>query len=71
MQTNKGPDKIYIQPNAHDGWFVNNNLNGTFIEYANTDVFIEKALRWMISQCGVNDALSREMIEKFKQYMKE
>ena len=40
------------------------------IEYIRTDAFIEKALRWMISQGGVNDALSREMIEDFKNYMK-
>ena len=33
------------------------------------DAFIEKALRWMISQGGVNDALSGEMVEDFRKYM--
>ena len=27
------PDKIYIQPNAHDGWFEGNKPNENFIEY--------------------------------------
>lgn len=34
------------------------------------DYIIEKALRWMISKPGINDVLSREMIEDFKNYMK-
>ena len=27
------PDKIYIQPNAHDGWFEGNKPNENFTEY--------------------------------------
>lgn len=29
----KAPDKICIQPNAHDGWFEGNKLNDNFVEY--------------------------------------
>ena len=43
------PEKIYIQPNAHDRWFegkIPSDIpNGLFVEYTRTDVFIEKALK--------------------------
>ena len=51
MKENEAPEKIYIQPNAHDGWFETNNLNESFIEYTRTDAltnaFIEKAAEWL------------------------
>ncbi len=43
----KAPDKIYIQPNAHDGWFETNNLTESLTEYTRTDAFIEKACDWL------------------------
>lgn len=36
------PEKIYIQPNAHDGWFETNNLNESLTEYTRTDAMLEK-----------------------------
>ena len=47
----KAPEKIHIQPNAHDGWFegkIPNGLpNGLFVEYTRSDAFIEKACKWL------------------------
>lgn len=36
------PEKIYIQPNAHDEWFESNPNSDIFVEYTRTDVFIDK-----------------------------
>lgn len=33
----KAPDKIYIQPNAHDGWFEYNSSD-LLVEYIRKDV---------------------------------
>jgi len=49
----KVPDKIYIQPNAHDGWFETNNLNESLTEYTRTDAFIEKAKEWFIEHVNI------------------
>ena len=38
----KAPDKIYIQPNAHDRWFEGNMPNDNFVEYICKDALIEK-----------------------------
>ena len=80
MKTNEAPEKIYIQPNAHDGWFETNNLNVSLTEYTRTDAFIEKALKFLdekfyfnnLHYCiesGVFDS-EEEMIEDFKNYIK-
>ena len=37
----EAPDKIYIQPNAHDRWFEGNKPNDNFIEYIRKDAFME------------------------------
>lgn len=37
------PDKIYIQPNAHDRWFEGNKPNDNFVEYIRKDALIEWA----------------------------
>ena len=69
MNTNKAPEKIYLTPLMLFATpRISNSDND--IEYTRTDAFIEKALRWMISQGDVNDALSKEMIDDFKNYMK-
>ena len=51
MKANEVPEKIHIQPNAHDRWFegnIPNGLpNGIFVEYTRTDVFVEKAVKWL------------------------
>lgn len=41
MNTCKNPDKIYIQPNAHDGWFDGNKPNDNFVEYIRKDALLE------------------------------
>ena len=46
MKANE-PEKIYIQPNAHDGWFETNNLTESLTEYIRTDVIIEKATQFL------------------------
>lgn len=43
MNTCKNPDKIYIQPNAHDGWFDGNKPNDNFVEYIRKDALLEWA----------------------------
>lgn len=47
MKANEAPEKIYIQPNAHDGWFETNNLNASLIEYTRTNFFIEKVINFL------------------------
>lgn len=37
------PDKIYIQPNAHDRWFEGNKSNDNFVEYIRKDAILEWA----------------------------
>lgn len=37
----EAPDKIYIQPNAHDRWFEGNMPNDNFVEYIRKDALIE------------------------------
>ena len=68
----EAPEKIYIcdfgSELSHD-WNTEHCYEKD-IEYIRTDVSIKKALRWMMNQCGVNDVLSSEMIEDFKNYMK-
>ena len=39
----KAPDKIYIQPNAHDGWFENGGPSEIFVEYIRKDALLEWA----------------------------
>ena len=43
----KAPEKIHIQPNAHDRWFegeIPSGLpNGLFVEYTRTDAFVKRA----------------------------
>ena len=39
----KAPDRIYIQPNAHDGWFEGNKPNDNFVEYIRKDALLEWA----------------------------
>ncbi len=45
------PEKIHVQPNAHDRWFegkIPSGLpNGLFVEYTRADAFIKKACEWL------------------------
>lgn len=39
----EAPDKIHVQPNAHDRWFEGNAPNDNFVEYIRKDALIEWA----------------------------
>lgn len=41
------PEKIYIQPNAHDGWFEGKPNSDIFVEYVRKDAFIEKVINFL------------------------
>lgn len=45
----EAPEKIYIQPNAHDGWFETNNLNESLTEYTRTDAMLDKVYDFIIA----------------------
>ena len=66
----EAPEKIHVQPNAHDGWFegkIPNGLpNGLFVEYTRTDAFIEKAVVWISNNCYI----PHSTLDNFKTYMK-
>lgn len=70
MKENEAPEKIYINSNIENRTWLIGKGDTSFIEYIRTDTFFEKALGWMISQGGVNDALSKEMIDDFRKYIK-
>ena len=76
------PDKIYIQPNAHDGWFEGNKPNDNFVEYVRKNVFIEKTCDWLkgniTNNPNANSVLVRNgcvtlsmLVDDFKKYMEE
>ena len=66
----KAPEKIYVALDEINDLALDRRFDYPIcIEYTRTDAFVEKALRWMISQGGINDSLSREMIKDFKNYM--
>ena len=67
METNKAPEKIYLQEPTK---VRTEKKYDNDVEYSRTDAFIKKALRWMMSTDGVNYMLSGEMIEDFKNHMK-
>lgn len=52
----KAPDKIYVQPNAHDGWFEGNKPNDNFVEYIRKDALIEWAKEKLENLKGLLDA---------------
>ncbi len=69
------PDKIYIQPDAHDRWFEGNKPNDNFEEYVSKDVFIEKACAWLKENGGSYwmddyDLPTDDLVNDFKKYMK-
>ena len=64
----KAPDKIYIIPNAHDGWFEGNKPNDNFVEYIRRDALLE----WF-KECKENPVITdlqkgniQEIIEKIE-----
>lgn len=76
MKPNEAPEKIHVQPNAHDKWFegkIPNGLpNGLFVEYTRTDTFIEKACEFIAGsmKCGGYTLQTKaKFIRNFKKYM--
>ena len=76
MKASKAPEKIHVQPNAHDRWFegkIPSGLpNGLFVEYTRTDDFIEKAVEWWMDNFVYTDdvEIKYDTIQRFKNYMK-
>ena len=79
------PEKIHIQPNAHDRWFEGNIPNGLpnriFVEYTRTDAFIEMAQLFLIDKLKEipmgngktkikADCSLEEFVDEFQKYMK-
>ena len=72
------PEKIYIQPNAHDGWFEGKPNSNIFVEYVHTDAFIKKAKLWLAEihrVCDITDEHGyrielRGLQARFENYMK-
>ena len=74
----KVPEKIHIQPNAHDRWFEGDIPNclpdGLFVEYIRKDAFIEKAKKWLYLQLNEINMEGEDMenfLKYFKEYMEE
>ena len=59
MKANEAPEKIYLEEEYPNNGVLPNGLNyspsPTDIEYARTDAFIEKALKWYCLDCECND----------------
>lgn len=51
------PDKIYVQPNAHDRWSEGNMPNDNFVEYIRKDALMEWASKMLgqVSDMGFDD----------------
>lgn len=77
----KTPEKIYIQPNAHNGWFEVNLNRYMFVEYVHKDTFIEKVINFLnyklddVVATRVSGTIiphhvaKQELIEDFRNYM--
>jgi len=55
----EAPDEIYIQPNAHDGWFEGNKPNDNFVEYIRKDALLEWTKSW---QNELGESLGASMV---------
>ena len=55
----EAPDEIYIQPNAHDGWFEGNKPNDNFVEYSRKDALLEWTKSW---QNELGESLGASMV---------
>jgi hypothetical protein len=85
MKANEALEKIYLQPSEikrlpYQNIFCVRPLADNSIEYTRTDAFVEKAEKWMKENfvndqglyCVITDYNTvKEMIEDFKNYMKE
>lgn len=67
----KAPDKIYIQPNAHDKWWDGNKPNDNFQEYIRKDALIEWAKDNLL-ECEVsNDETDYGRIDVYKKLIEK
>ena len=61
----KAPDKIYIQPNARDGWFEGKKTSDIFEEYIRKDALLEWAKKQLESWCEcINKVRDIQGLEK-------
>ena len=71
MKANEAPEKIYIHPDIGGREFLRPWLrraaNNESIEYTRTDVFIEKAAKWINEHTSLSEKL---IIENFRKFMK-
>ena len=71
MKANEAPEKIYIHPDIGGREFLRPWLrraaNNESIEYTRTDVFIEKAAKWINEHTSLSEKL---VIENFRKFMK-
>ena len=70
MKANEAPEKLYLHPTAKGevgaSWLTF-PLTDKDIEYTRTDVFIEKAAKWINEHTSLSEKL---VIENFVKYMK-
>ena len=80
MKVNEAPEKIYIQPNAHDGWFEAKPYSDNFVEYIRTDTFIDTVCAWLKNFNDFHNIMRysdccevpiEQIIEDFRDYIKE
>ena len=79
------PEKIYLQPISKDEiynhWY-RNKLTNDFIEYSRTNVFIDKACKWLSLnlqmllnvfdvEYNTNDTKTEDFINDFRKAMKD
>lgn len=66
------PSILYVNINGINGYLRCQALKvlDTDVRYLSENYAVEKALRWMKSQTGVDDAFSAEMIKDFEKYMR-
>ena len=68
MKANKAPEKIYIDVSLDSAWGMTERSYDNEVEYIRTDVFIEKAIKY-IANPFLAPGMDNE-IEDFKNYMK-
>ena len=74
MKVNNAPEKIHIQPNAHDRWFEGNRPNGLFVEYIRADASIEKACDAYCKVCDTKECEGIgecDWVKRFRKHLKK
>lgn len=63
------PEKIWINP-SEDLQKLSGHIDANSVEYTRTDVFIEKAVKWLECNNTLPDGDVSDYIEEFKKAMK-